>query len=337
MSLAGALKSAFEPVEEAVERGAIPGAVMGVIAPEGKPAVRWAGHAMLTPEQHGLDRATVFDLASLTKVIVTVTEILRLVERGLIDLDDPLSLALPDLHQYTPAAPIRALTIRQCLTHEAGLPAVEPIYTWGSDPATLKTLVLQHDWPLGAPIYSDIGFILLGLVIERFTGAPLAQLPLPEGLTFAPDPAITAATENCQWRGRVIRGQVHDENAYALGGGAGHAGLFGSIDGVLGFAGALMAGRVLPAASLAEMRRPQSPTRGLAWQRRHPGWAGGGLCSAETLGHTGFTGTGLWLDFERGYAWALLTNRVHPSRHVETGIQALRRAVGNRLAAAWPF
>ncbi|MBI1779570.1 MAG: serine hydrolase [Proteobacteria bacterium] len=337
MSLAGALESAFEPASAAVAAGSIPGAVLGVFTEHGKSAVRWAGHAMLTPERQSMSRATIFDLASLTKVIVTLTEIMRLVEAGKLDLDDPLSLALPDLHQYVPAAPVRGLTIRQCLTHQAGLPAVEPIYTWGSDAATLKTLVLQHDWPLGEHVYSDIGFILLGLVIERFTEKPLASLTLSKGLTFAPDPKQTAATENCQWRGRVMRGEVHDENAYALGGVAGHSGLFGTIDGVLGFAHALTSGKVLTQASLDEMLRPQSPTRGLAWQRRHAGWSGGGLCSAATLGHTGFTGTGLWIDFERGYAWALLTNRVHPSRHVETGIQSLRRAVGNRLAAAWPF
>jgi CubicO group peptidase (beta-lactamase class C family) len=333
----GPLESAFVPVESAINGGAIPGAVLGVIKPKGEAAVSFAGQAMLMPERHPVGRDTVFDLASLTKVIVTSTEILRLVEAGRLDLDDPLALALPDLHQYVPTAPIRQLTIRQLLTHEAGLPAVEPIYTWGKDPQTLKTLVLQRDWTIGEKVYSDIGFILLGLVIERLTGKPLSALALPKGLTFAPDPNQTAATESCQWRGRVIRGEVHDENAYALGGVAGHAGLFGTIDGVLGFARALMEGTVVGKAAMAEMRRPQSPTRGIAWQRRHPGWAGGALCSAETLGHTGFTGTGLWIDFERGYAWALLTNRVHPSRHVETGIQSLRRAVGNRLAAAWPF
>jgi CubicO group peptidase (beta-lactamase class C family) len=337
MSLAAALDAAFELVNAAVESGAIPGAVLGVIQPKGEPVVRWAGQAMITPERHGIRRETVFDLASLTKVILTQPAILSLVEQGRLDLDDPLAAALPDLHQYVPTHPIRLLTIRQCLTHEAGLPAVEPIYTWGSDPTTLKTLVLQHDWPLGPPVYSDIGFILLGLVIERLMGAPLKAIHLPKGFSFKPDPNACAATESCQWRGRVIRGEVHDENAYALGGAAGHAGLFGTIDGVLGFARALMAGEALKPATLAEMRRPQSATRGLAWQRRHPQWSGGSLCSPETLGHTGFTGTGLWIDFERGYAWSLLTNRVHPSRHTETGIQSLRRAVGNKLAATWPF
>jgi CubicO group peptidase (beta-lactamase class C family) len=96
-----------------------------------------------------------------------------------------------------------------------------------------------------------------------------------------------------------------------------------------------MSGQVLSAAAMAEMRRPQQAERALGWQIPHPGFSGGSLCSRQTLGHTGFTGTGVWMDFERGYAWVLLTNRVHPSRHRESGILELRRAVGNALAAAW--
>jgi len=132
-----------------------------------------------------------------------------------------------------------------------------------------------------------------------------------------------------------MRGEVHDENAFALGGAAGHAGLFGTIDGVLGFAEDLLAGRRLRAASRDALRAPQSPTRTLGWERRHEGWSGGLACSPETIGHTGFTGTGLWIDWTRGLAWALLTNRVHPSRHVDTGIQPLRRATSERLIAAF--
>lgn len=96
-----------------------------------------------------------------------------------------------------------------------------------------------------------------------------------------------------------------------------------------------MQGEVLSPAALAEMRRPQHAERALGWQIPQPAFSGGSLCSRQTLGHTRFTGTGVWLDFERGYAWALLTNRVHPSRHQETSIQELRRSVGNVIAAAW--
>src|SRR5690606_14678665 len=147
-------------------------------------------------------------------------------------------------------------------------------------------------------------------------------------LSFRPDPQRCAATENCTWRGRVMRGEVHDENAFALGGAAGHAGLFGTVDGVLDFAQSPLAGSLLAPSSIEASRRPQARTRSLGWECRHPGWHGGDLCSADTIGHTGFTGTGLWIDFERDLAWAFLTNRVHPSRHRESGIPALRQATG---------
>jgi CubicO group peptidase (beta-lactamase class C family) len=309
--------------------------VLGAVNEAGKIEVRVAGDAALVPERVAATRETIFDLASLTKVIFTTTEILRLVDEGRIALDDPLAKAIPDLRQYDVAnAPERKLTFRQCLAHQTHLPAVEPIYTLGRDPATLKAYVLQNPWRAGPPVYSDINFILLGIAIERLRGRVLAELALPQGLTFRPDPSRCAAAERCAWRERVMRGQVHDENAFALGGVAGHAGLFGAIDGVLGFAHGLLAGTVLKAESIAALRARNAPTRTLGWEIRHEGWHGGAACSDETIGHTGFTGTGLWIDWHRRVAWALLTNRVHPTRHVETGIQELRRSVGERLISA---
>jgi CubicO group peptidase (beta-lactamase class C family) len=150
-------------------------------------------------------------------------------------------------------------------------------------------------------------------------------------LTFRPDPAACAATEHCTWRGRILRGEVHDENAFALGGASGHAGLFGTIDGVLDFALDLLQGTE---SALMPIRVRQSSNRSLGWEARHPGWPGGDLCSDATIGHTGFTGTGLWIDFERGVAWSLLTNRVHPTRHRNTGIHELRRRIGDLIAGA---
>jgi len=126
----------------------------------------------------------------------------------------------------------------------------------------------------------------------------------------------------------VMRGEVHDENAFALGGAAGHAGLFGTVDGVLDAAERLLRG-VEP--WLALVRERQSSTRCLGWEARHAGWSGGNACSDETIGHTGFTGTGLWIDFRRGLAWTLLSNRVHPTRHRDTGIDAVRRRVGDLI------
>lgn len=324
---------AFAPVAEAIDARRIPGAALGVVTASGERAVQWRGAAQIVPDHAVLTRETWFDLASLTKVIFTTTAILRLVEQGRIALDDTLTAAIPDLRQYDPAAPERQLTFRQCLAHQTHLPAVEPLYSYGQDPATLRAFVLQRVWKPGPPVYSDINFILLGIAIERLTGHALGDQPLAPGFSFAPDPALCAATEKCSWRGRVLRGTVHDENAHALGGAAGHAGLFGTVDAVLDFAHGLLAGTALSPAGIAAIRAPHGTTRTLGWERRHDGWTGGNACSPDTIGHTGFTGTGLWIDWTRGLAWTLLTNRVHPSRHAETGIQALRRAVGERAVA----
>jgi CubicO group peptidase (beta-lactamase class C family) len=129
----------------------------------------------------------------------------------------------------------------------------------------------------------------------------------------------------------VIRGEVHDENAFALGGAAGHVGLFGTIDAVLDYALSLLDGSGLSGESLKAIKTRESDKRTVGWEGSYPGWHGGDACSSATIGHTGFTGTGLWIDFDRGIAWSLLTNRVHPSRHKDTGIMALRRATGEQV------
>jgi len=324
------LAAAIDPVARAVV-SQIPGAVLGIVTAAGDRAVAALGQAQCEPQSAPMQRGTWFDLASLTKVLFTTPTILRLAAQGRIALDDKLTVAIPDLRQYDPQAAERHLTFRQCLSHQTHLPAVEPLYTYGQDPSTLRAFILQRVWQQGPPVYSDINFMLLGIVIERLTGGAIGEQPLPPGLTFHPDPAETAATERCAWRGRMMRGEVHDENAFALGGVAGHAGLFGTIDGVLDAALGLLRG-VEPA--LVGIRTRQSATRTLGWEARHEGWSGGDMCSDETIGHTGFTGTGLWIDFRRGIAWALLTNRVHPTRHRETGIAELRRQVGDLVAGA---
>lgn len=329
-------ETAFAPALEAVESGRIPGAALGIVSADGERAVHFAGMAALVPEREVLTRDHWFDLASLSKVIATTTMILKLAEQGQLDLDRPLTDAVPDLRQYDVAgAAERWLTFRDCLMHSSFLPAVEPIYTYGDDPARLRAFVLQREWRHGPPVYSDINFILLGIAIERITGAPLSDWPLGEGLGFGPPPGPAVATENCSWRGRVMKGEVHDENAYALGGAPGHAGLFGTVDGVLGFARAMLTGEILSPAMLAEVRTANERHRTCGWERTFAGWHGGDACSADTIGHTGFTGTGLWIDFERGLAWTLLTNRVHPTRHADSGITALRPAVGERVITAW--
>lgn len=336
MTIEMACEAGFAPALEAVESGRIPGAALGLVTADGESAVRFAGMAAVVPEREALTRDHWFDLASLSKVIATTVMILKLAEEGRLDLDRPLTDAIPDLRQYDVAgAAERKLTFRDCLMHRSFLPAVEPIYTYGDDPARLRAFVLQREWRHGPPVYSDINFILLGIAIERLTGAPLSDWPLGEGLRYGPPPGPAVATEACSWRGRVMKGEVHDENAFALGGATGHAGLFGTVDGVLGFTRALMAGEILSPAMLAEIRTANERYRTCGWERAFAGWHGGDACSPDTIGHTGFTGTGLWIDFERGLAWTLLANRVHPTRHADSGIAALRPAVSERIITAW--
>lgn len=327
---------AFAPAVAAVAAGRIPGATLGVVAADGRRAVRFAGMAARVPEPEALTADHWFDLASLTKIIATTTMILALAEEGRLDLDRPLTDAIPDLRQYDVAnAAERQLTFRDCLAHRSFLPAVEPIYTYGGDPERLRAFVLQREWRHGPPVYSDINFILLGIAIERITGARLSDWSLGAGLSYVPPHPLAVATEACSWRGRVMKGEVHDENAWALGGAAGHAGLFGTAAGVLGFATALLDGSGASPAAIAAMRTRVHANRTCGWERRFAGWHGGEACSDETIGHTGFTGTGLWIDFDRGLAWTLLTNRVHPTRHRDTGILELRRATGDAVVAAF--
>jgi len=326
--------AAFAPALASVGSGRIPGAVLGVVSTNGARATRVMGLAQKVPEEEALTIDHWFDLASVSKVIFTTTLILRLAEEGRIDLDAPLTTAIPDLRQYDVAgAAERRLTFRDCLVHRTFLPAVEPIYTYGDDPDRLRAFVLQREWKHGPPVYSDINFILLGIAAERILGAPLDTVPLGEGLSWGPPPGPAVATERCAWRGRVMKGEVHDENCHALGGRAGHAGLFGTVAGVLDYAAALMTG-----ASPFLRREITTAVEGhrtAGWELKFDGWSGGSACSTDTIGHTGFTGTGLWIDWTRGVAWTLLTNRVHPTRHYDSGIFQLRQATGDALIAAW--
>lgn len=330
-----AIDRAFAPAAAAVAAGRIPGATLGIVTADGARAVRLTGLAQKVPEEEALTRDHWFDLASVSKVIATTTFVLRLADEGRIDLDRPLTDAIPDLRHYDVAhAAERRLTFRDCLVHRTFLPAVEPIYTYGDDPDRLRAFVLQREWKHGAPVYSDINFILLGIAVERITGAGLDALSLNDGLSWGPPPGPAVATERCAWRGRVLKGAVHDENCYAMGGRTGHAGLFGTVDGVLDFAQRLLDGSGASPAMRAAIRTPVEGHRTAGWEIRFPGWSGGQACSPGTIGHTGFTGTGLWVDFDRGLAWTLLTNRVHPTRHFDSGIFALRPETGDAVIAA---
>lgn len=319
-------KRAFEPVRAAIDAGKIPGGVLGVVTAKGERATLNAGHAQTVPDQRPMQQDTWFDLASLTKVIFTTSRILDYALEGRIDLDAPLISVLPDLRQYNADAWEHKVTFRECLGHQTPFPAVEPIYTHGRDPELLRAFVLQREWRKGPSVYSDINFILLGFALERIEGCSLREMIPPKGFAFSAPKNACAATEDCTWRSKIMCGEVHDDNCYALQG-AGHAGLFGTADAVLDFVSDLLNNAESPKVSL--MRTKLSENRSHGFEHRHEGWPGGDNCSATTIGHTGFTGTGLWADFDKGVGWTLLTNRIHPTRHFDSGIAELRRAVGD--------
>ncbi|NEI71896.1 serine hydrolase [Rhizobium lusitanum] len=324
---------AFAPLKQSVATARIPGGVLGMVDLDGNRQVRAIGSAQKVPDVRPMLVDTWFDLASLTKVIFTTPRILALAEAGTIDLDAPLIELLPDLRQYSAEAWERKVTFRQCLGHQTPFPAVEPIYTYGRDPELLRTFILQREWRAGPPVYSDINFILLGFALERLARKTIRAMDPGPGFAFSAAPELAAATEDCTWRHRILSGEVHDDNCSALQG-AGHAGLFGTAASVLDFAEGLLDGSGTSAGSIALMRTPLSATRTHGWERPHDGWHGGALCSAGTIGHTGFTGVALWVDFDRGRAWTLLTNRIHPTRHFDSGILALRQAVSDLVNAA---
>lgn len=322
------LERAFPALEQAIASGRIPGGVLGVIDRDGNRATRAIGFAQTIPTSRPMTENTWFDLASISKVAFTTERILALAEAGTIDLDAPLTTILPDYRHYNLDNWERKITFRQCLGHQTPFPAVFPLYTYGRDPDLLRTFLLQHEFPAGPAVYSDINFILLGFALERIHGKWLREQDPGPGFAWSADPQYTAATELCYWRHRVLVGEVHDDNCSALEG-AGNAGLFGTVHSMLDFAGE----KLIKAGPDTLIRTPLSARRTHGWERPYDGWSGGDNCSAETIGHTGFTGTGIWIDFSRGHAWTLLTNRVHPTRHFDSGIFALRRAVGDRINA----
>jgi CubicO group peptidase (beta-lactamase class C family) len=337
-------------VADWVASGRIPGAVLGVTDAAGATTTTSFGYAQLEPVSREMMQDTWFDLASVTKVIFTTPRILDAASAGILDLDAPITQVLHELRQFDADAWQRRITPRDCLTHASGLPATFPIYTYGTDPDQLRAFVIQRDWPRGEAVYSDLNYMLLGFVLERLAGAAagagstaadgprdihIRDLDPGDGFAWSAEPADAAATEYCPWRRRMLVGTVHDENAAALQG-AGHAGLFGTAASVLGYARSLLDGTGASAEAIELMRTPVGPTRTYGWEHPYEGWSGGSACSPDTIGHSGFTGTGLWVDFGAGRAWTLLTNRVHPTRWSDSGIVELRRLVGDALGDATP-
>jgi CubicO group peptidase (beta-lactamase class C family) len=287
---------------------------------------------------------TIFDLASLTKVIATTTLVMRAVDAGTLSLDERVA----DWLREWRGADREAVTIRDLLAHTSGLAAYLPFFRDHAGRQEFEraicALPLEYP-PRTQSVYSDLGFILLGFILEDayvHRTAPaagttdpgtalarqsqrLASFITSETLTFNPPRPLrtqAAPTEIDAWRGRLLQGEVHDENTWALGGAAGHSGLFGTVGAVSAFARAVLrtiAGEAILAAphTFQEfIRRTNIPgsSRALGWDTMLPTSSCGTKLSPTAIGHTGFTGTSLWIDWERDLYIVLLTNRVHPTR-----------------------
>lgn len=309
-----------------------------------------------------------FDLASVTKLFVTAT-FMRLVEDGAVSLDTPVSHAVPDFSGVRPIKPYEdplqsgefitvaeggqvdagAITYRQLLTHTSGLPAWRPLFREPSgDEARTMALQTYFSYAPGTRIiYSDIGLILLGMAVEQLTRLPLETAvsravsePLALRNTgYRPTTgANVVPTEVCAWRGHRVRAEVHDENAARLGGVSGHAGLFSTAADTARFGQSFLNGSLLRAETVAEMSREQARDgdlhRGLGFLLWSPDpEASSHPFSQRAYGHTGFTGTSLWIDPDRDLVVALLTNRVYHGRAV-VGIMRLRVDVHRAIVAA---
>ena len=274
---------------------------------------------------------TVFDLASLTKVLATVPIAMQQVERGAIELDDPVRQHIDGWNN-----PDRAdVTVRDLLAHCSGLAGHATLYEYCHGRAEFEDAICSSPLvyaPRTKAVYSDLGFMLLGFLLERDNtlaarfDAVRTQMGIVEDLQFLPPPvwyARIAPTEFDRWRGRLLVGEVHDENAWALGGVAAHAGLFGTAAAVGQYARhvlQILGGRTgaFTRATLETfiVRREDVPgsSRALGWDTMLPTSSCGMRMSPRAFGHTGFTGTSLWIDPDRGIYVVLLTNRVYPTR-----------------------
>jgi CubicO group peptidase (beta-lactamase class C family) len=342
-------------MDQAVRDGVFPG---GVLAGRLDGEIRIlvvAGRLSFDSAAQPVQPSTVYDLASLTKPLATVTSVLLLVQAGKLKLDVAVGDVLVELKD----APIGMASVRDLLSHRSGLPGWRPLYerldaegcAWGRAEAGVvrqSVLRLIREESLVSQIgeqslYSDLGFILLGCAVERASGLSLDEYfceavaqPLGVNALFfnrtgaatsqsrlsRPDVMI-APTEWDDWRQRMLKGDVHDENTAAMGGVAGHAGLFGTAESVLAVSGAWLAGyhgdrSILDRQLVQEFTTKQSYPRQSSWAL---GWdtptapsSSGTHFSPESFGHLGFTGTSLWIDPRRRLEVVLLTNRVHPSR-----------------------
>jgi len=338
-------------LDNAVDAGVFPAAVAEVGTASGCLWRHATGRLTYDADSPPATADTIFDMASLTKVIATTTLAMRHVDAGLTPLELPIAAALRTWR----GTDRESVTVRDLLEHASGLTAHLPFYRdhvgrAEFEPAICR-LPLEYE-PRRESVYSDLGFILLGFILAdrdpagNELPAQFDAIAVRRGwgdLQFHPPAGWrprTAPTERDPWRGRTLVGEVHDENAWALGGAAGHAGLFGTVGAVGRFARDVLAGSHGdgPLAARATFdsfrRRTRVPgsSRALGWDTMLPTSSCGTRLSPRSIGHTGFTGTSLWIDPAADRYFVLLTNRVHPSRSNEA-ILAVRPAFHDAAAA----
>lgn len=353
-------------IREAVTSGVTPCAVAEIGDAHGVVWQDAAGRLTGDPSAVAASPATVFDLASLTKVLATTTLGMRLVDAAALDLAMRVADVVPDWR----GADRAEVTVADLLAHDSGLPAHAPLHRSCLAKKDIERAVcstpLTHP-PRSASVYSDLGFLLLGFVLERVAGASLdsqfdgmcgALRALHDGDQSALTGARTEVTFHppAAWHARLAPtrprpappGLVHDENAAALNGVAGHAGLFGTAPAVGWLARAMLravtgadGGPVLAgcdtAARFVTRVGTTGSSRALGWDTMLPSSSCGSRLSPRAFGHTGFTGTSLWIDPAAGLYFVLLTNRVYPEVRSADGVRALRRAFHDAAMTDWAF
>lgn len=337
-------------MSRALADSAFPGAIAVVGNHNGILLERSVGHLdaadSTTPSLH-----TLWDLASLTKVVALTSVMMQLVEKGLVKLDAPVQRYIPE---FTGRWKSR-VTVRHLLTHSSGLPSWRPLYKETTSPADALALAIATplDTVPGAQmVYSDLGAIIMGEITRRVTKTSLDSYatnhvfaPLGMNETFYhPDStlrALIAPTEIDPWRQRHLRGEVHDENAYALGGVSGHAGLFSSASDLARLAQAYLNGGTLNGKRIwakrtiqqfTHIQNPRLSHRALGWETANGANSGGRFMSAQAFGHTGFTGTSIWIDPGNDVFVILLSNRVNPTRE-NRRISSVRTALADSVMA----
>jgi len=334
-SAAGMSARRLETINRVVERGIAAGGYPGaaVVVGRGGYSVWQRGFGRLGWEASSArvsaDR-TIYDLASLTKVVGTTTAIMVLYDEGRLSLDAPVAAYLP---AFT-GGNKDSVTVRQLLTHRSGLPSGRDLWRLATNPRDARKYVI--DTPLVCKpgdcyIYSDLGADLLGMIVESVSGESLdvflaEHVFQPLGMNdtfFRPDDSVkarVAPTEVNPPRGYPLKGEVHDENAYALGGVAGHAGLFSTAADLSVFAQMMLNGgeyngvRIVSDSTVALFIHRTSGTRALGWDTCDEEGSCGRYLGDHAYGHTGFTGTSIWIDPDRQIFAILLTNRVHAAR-----------------------